>query len=136
MSGKILIVDDLATNRIILKVKLNAACHETIQAANGTEALALARSEQPKLILLDMMLPDISGIEVCRLLRADPRPQHTPVVILTATNAATSRSHAVLQTLRRSRTRPIALRARAYGRIGFRQNPDSRLRRRRQQCAD
>lgn len=95
MSGKILIVDDLATNRIILKVKLNAACHETIQAANGTEALALARSEQPKLILLDMMLPDISGIEVCRLLRADPRTQHIPVVIITATGDRASRLRAL-----------------------------------------
>jgi len=86
MSGKILIVDDLAINRIILKVKLTAACHESLQAADGMSALDLARSEKPKLILLDMMLPDISGIEVCRRLRADPQTRDIPVVIITASS--------------------------------------------------
>lgn len=95
MSGRILIVDDLATNRIILKVKLNAACHETLQAASGTEALARARSELPKMILLDMMLPDISGIEVCRQLRADPVTRHIPVVIITASGDRASRLRAL-----------------------------------------
>lgn len=95
MTGRILIVDDLATNRIILKVKLNAACHETLQAATGAEALAIARTEQPKLILLDMMLPDISGIEVCRRLRADRATQHIPVVIITASHDRASRLSAL-----------------------------------------
>jgi len=95
MSRKILIVDDLATNRIILKVKLNAACHETLQAADGTSALRLAQTEQPKLILLDMMLPDISGIDVCRKLRADPKTQHIPVVIITASGDRESRLRAL-----------------------------------------
>ena len=91
MSRKILIVDDLATNRIILKVKLNAACHETLQAADGMSALQIARTEQPKLILLDMMLPDISGIDVCRKLRADPATMHIPIVIVTASKDRQSR---------------------------------------------
>lgn len=95
MSRKILIVDDLATNRIILKVKLNAACHETLQAVDGASALKLARSEQPKLILLDMLLPDISGIEVCRRLRADPATAHIPVVIVTASTDRDSRLRAL-----------------------------------------
>lgn len=95
MSRKILIVDDLATNRIILKVKLNAACHETIQAVDGASALKLARSEQPKLILLDMMLPDISGIEVCRKLRADAATMHIPIVIITASGDRQSRLNAL-----------------------------------------
>ena len=95
MSGRILIVDDLATNRIILKVKLNAACHETLQASSGAQALELARSEQPKMILLDMMLPDISGIDVCRRLRGDPATQHIPVVIITASGDRASRLHAL-----------------------------------------
>lgn len=95
MSGRILIVDDLATNRIILKVKLNAACHETLQASSGAEALELARLEQPKMILLDMMLPDISGLDVCRRLRSDPATQHIPVVIITASGDRASRLHAL-----------------------------------------
>ncbi|GAB4264294.1 MAG: diguanylate cyclase [Pararhodobacter sp.] len=95
MSGRILIVDDMATNRIILKVKLNAACHETIQAENGMQALAMARAEQPKLILLDMVLPDISGIEVCRRLRLDPATRHIPVLIITASGDRDSRLRAL-----------------------------------------
>lgn len=84
MSGKILIVDDLAINRIILKVKLAAAFHESLQAGDGRTALEIARRDRPKLILLDMMLPDMTGSEVCRELRADPRTQSIPVVIITA----------------------------------------------------
>ena len=95
MSGKILIVDDLATNRIILKVKLNAAFHETLQAATGRDALDIARRERPKLILLDMMLPDISGIEVCRRLRTMPETQHIPVVIITASGDRQNRLKAL-----------------------------------------
>lgn len=95
MTGPILVVDDLAINRIILKVKLASACHESVQAADGATALALARSEKPKLILLDMMLPDISGIEVCRQLRADPVTRHIPVVIITASSDRARRLEAL-----------------------------------------
>lgn len=84
MSGKILIVDDLTINRIILKVKLSAAFHESLQAGDGATALEIARRDRPKLILLDMMLPDMTGSEVCRRLRADPRTHAIPVVIITA----------------------------------------------------
>ena len=84
MSGKILIVDDVATNRIVLKVKLAAAYYNTLQAADGATALRLAREERPDLILLDMMLPDIDGAEVCRRLKADPVTRDIPVIIITA----------------------------------------------------
>jgi len=95
MTEKILIVDDMSVNRIMLKVKLKEACHESIQAGNGETALRLAREEQPKLILLDMMLPDISGIEVCRRLRADPATNHIPVVIITASTDRARRLEAL-----------------------------------------
>jgi two-component system cell cycle response regulator len=85
MPGKILIVDDLATNRIILKVKLGVSCYETLQAADGESALTIARASQPDLILLDMMLPDMSGITVCERLRADPATREIPIIIITAT---------------------------------------------------
>lgn len=91
MAGKILIVDDVATNRIVLKVKLAGACYETIQCATGEAALRLARSERPDLILLDLQLPDMNGIELCRRLRADPVTHTIPVVILTTLNDAVTR---------------------------------------------
>lgn len=84
MAGKILIVDDVATNRIVLKVKLAAAYYETVQAATGAEGLVLARSLRPDLVLLDVELPDMDGIAVCEALKADPATRDIPVVMITA----------------------------------------------------
>ena len=84
MAGKILIVDDVATNRIVLKVKLAAAYYETVQAASGAEAIALTREVRPDLVLLDVELPDMDGITVCERLKADPATRDIPVVMITA----------------------------------------------------
>lgn len=84
MDGKILIVDDVATNRIVFKVKLGAACYNPIMAAGGVEGLRLARDERPDLILLDLMLPDLPGVEVLRRLRADPMTRDVPVIVISA----------------------------------------------------
>ena len=84
MAGRILIVDDVATNRIVMKVKLAAACYAVDQAENGAEALRAARETKPDLILLDIMMPDMSGVEVCRALKADPETATIPVVLITA----------------------------------------------------
>lgn len=95
MTGTILIVDDIATSRIVLKVKLSVACYETLQAADGATALAVARRALPDLILLDVMLPDLSGIEVCRRLKADPATAGIPVVMVTASQSAAARMEAL-----------------------------------------
>ncbi|MCB2135212.1 MAG: diguanylate cyclase [Rhodobacteraceae bacterium] len=84
MAGKILIVDDVATNRIVLKVKLAAAYYETIQATDGAEAIRLARELRPSMVLLDVELPDMSGIEVCKTLKSDSTTRDIPVVMITA----------------------------------------------------
>jgi two-component system, cell cycle response regulator len=84
VAGKILIVDDVATNRIILKVKLAAACYESIQAADGTSALRMIREMQPDLVLLDIMLPDTDGITICQMMREDAATRDIPVVMITA----------------------------------------------------
>lgn len=84
MTGKILIVDDVATNRIVLKVRLASAYYETLQAARGSEALLIARQARPDLVLLDIELPDMSGIEVCAALKSDPVTRDIPVVMITA----------------------------------------------------
>lgn len=84
MTGRILVVDDVATNRIVLKVKLAAACHEVIQAATGEQALEMARKTRPDLVLLDVVMPDLDGITVCRRLKADPATADIPVVMMTA----------------------------------------------------
>lgn len=95
MAGKILIVDDVATNRIVLKVKLASAHYETVQASSGAEALATARALCPDLVLLDVELPDMSGIEVCEALKADPATADIPVVMITAFRDAGRRLEAL-----------------------------------------
>ena len=91
MAGKILIVDDVATNRIVLKVRLGAVFHETILASDGASALRLVRDSKPDLLLLDLELPDMDGIAVLHALRADPASRDLPVIVHTATPNAEAR---------------------------------------------
>ena len=95
MARRILIVDDIPSNRIVLKVKLASACYETVQAGDGATALELARSLAPDLILLDVMLPDMAGTEVCRRLKADPETADIPVVMVTALREDEARREAL-----------------------------------------
>jgi len=95
MSGTILVVDDVATNRIMLKVRLGAACYETSQAGDGATALEMARRTLPDLILLDVALPDMTGYEVCRRLRADPATREIPVLMVSAFRHAEARLEAL-----------------------------------------
>ncbi len=84
MTGKVLIVDDVSTNRIVLKVKLTAAGYQTVMAADGASCLAVARSERPDLILLDFGLPDMAAVDVLRDLRASPLTWRIPLVVFSA----------------------------------------------------
>jgi signal transduction histidine kinase/CheY-like chemotaxis protein len=81
---KILVVDDEAANREWLRNILEPAGFAVIQAAGGREAIVLAKSHRPDLVLLDLMMPDVSGFDVVKALRADPVTQRTPIMILTA----------------------------------------------------
>ncbi len=85
MTGRLLIVDDVATNRIVFKVKLGAAFYTPLLAATGADCLRIAHDEQPDLILLDLMLPDMHGTDVLRELRADPETRDIPVIVLSST---------------------------------------------------
>lgn len=82
--GPILIVDDEDDLRELLDLNLRREGFRTALAANGAEAIAAARAERPALVVLDLMLPDMSGTEVCRRLRADPGTASVPVIMLTA----------------------------------------------------
>jgi two-component system phosphate regulon response regulator PhoB len=84
MTKKILIVDDEADLRKLVDFNLKNAGFATVLAANGTDALLLAAQHQPDLVILDLMLPDIQGTEVCRRLKMNPSTQHIPVLILSA----------------------------------------------------
>jgi serine phosphatase RsbU (regulator of sigma subunit) len=80
----ILIVDDNPTNVDILQARLAANNYEIITAADGVEGLAMTRDAQPDLILLDIMMPKMDGIEVCRHIRADASLPFIPIIMVTA----------------------------------------------------
>jgi len=84
MSARILVVDDLAPNRNLLEVKLKAEYYDVLTAKSGEEALEIAKKERLDLILMDAMMPGMSGFEACRLLKEDVRNLHVPVVMVTA----------------------------------------------------
>jgi len=81
---RILIVDDSEANRDILSARLAPHGYELMQAADGEEALAAARQRGPDLILLDVMMPKIDGIEVCRRLKQDAELPFMPIILVTA----------------------------------------------------
>lgn len=91
MTGRVLIVEDIATNRAILRAKLDAAYYEVDTAVDGPEALEAVAACPPDLILLDVMMPGMDGFEVCRRLKADPEFSHIPVVMITALEHAGDR---------------------------------------------
>src|SRR5436309_15613977 len=80
---RILVVDDNKQNLEILQKTLTAAEYEVITAADGPTALGLIDSAAPDLVLLDVMMPDMSGYEVCERIRSNEASRHLPVVTLT-----------------------------------------------------
>ena len=81
---KILIVDDEPDIVTALGIRLKAAGHEVITAADGMEGLDAARKQNPDLILLDIMLPKLDGYKVCRILKFDENYRHIPILMITA----------------------------------------------------
>src|ERR1044071_3128685 len=82
----ILVVDDIQKNIQVVGGILNEAGYEVMPATSGAQALERIRTELPDLILLDFMMPDVNGIEVCRQLKSDPIFKKIPVIFLTASN--------------------------------------------------
>jgi two-component system phosphate regulon response regulator PhoB len=82
--ARILVVEDEPDLRQVLAYNLRDAGHEVIVTAEGRKGIAEASAHLPDLVLLDLMLPDISGLEVCRSLKAAERTRHIPVVMVTA----------------------------------------------------
>lgn len=84
MNPKILIVEDEAPIVTLLRYNLEREGFEVLEAGDGEEAILLAMEKSPDLILLDWMLPLLSGVEVCRRLRRTPETKGVPVIMLTA----------------------------------------------------
>jgi two-component system sensor histidine kinase/response regulator len=83
---RILVVDDVMQNLQVVGTMLRNEGYDVMPAASGPQALERMRVRTPDLILLDLMMPEIDGLEVCRRLKADPETQQIPIIFLTASN--------------------------------------------------
>jgi two-component system sensor histidine kinase/response regulator len=88
---KILVVDDQPINVQLLKRRMDKEGIETLSAHSGQEALTVVGRHRPDLILLDVMMPDMDGLEVCRRLQSEESSRHIPVIFVTASNTKESR---------------------------------------------
>jgi two-component system cell cycle response regulator len=84
MSARILIVDDVPSSVRLLSAKLQKEYYEALTATNGSEALKAVESDDPDLVLLDVMMPGMDGYDVCRRIKSNPKTTHIPVVMVTA----------------------------------------------------
>ncbi len=91
MKPKILVVDDEPDALEVLGFKLKEAGYTPLFAKDGNRAIAAARDERPALIVLDLMLPEVDGLEVCKILRRDPSTAAIPILMLTAKAAEMDR---------------------------------------------
>ena len=82
--ARILVVEDEADIRDVIAFNLRQAGHQVVTAGRGSEAIAALESQKPNLLILDLMLPDTSGTEICKTIKHDPRTKHVPVLMLTA----------------------------------------------------
>jgi two-component system cell cycle response regulator len=91
MTARVLVVDDVPANVRLLEARLSAEYFDVLTASNGSEALAICERAECDIVLLDIMMPDMDGFEVCRRLKASASTHHIPVVIVTALDHASDR---------------------------------------------
>ncbi len=91
MSARVLIVDDIPTNVKLLEAQLSAEYFDVVTASNGAQALEICRRAECDIVLLDVMMPDMDGFEVCRRIKSNPNTHFIPVVLVTALDQPSDR---------------------------------------------
>jgi two-component system cell cycle response regulator len=91
MTARVLVVDDVAANVKLLEARLSAEYFDVVTAMSGKEALAICERAECDIVLLDVMMPDMDGFEVCRRLKAGLRTHHIPIVMVTALDQPSDR---------------------------------------------
>ena len=84
MTARVLVVDDVPANVKLLEARLSAEYFDVVTAMSGSEALAICEKAECDIVLLDVMMPDMDGFEVCRRIKANRSTHHSPVVMVTA----------------------------------------------------
>jgi two-component system cell cycle response regulator len=91
MTARVLVVDDLVANIKLLEARLAAEYFEVVTATNGPQALEICLQGQCDIVLLDVLMPGMDGLEVCRRIKRNPRTAHIPVIIITALDEPSDR---------------------------------------------
>src|ERR1700716_2844245 len=91
MTARVLVVDDVPANVKLLEARLSAEYFDVMTAVSGQEALAICERAECDVVLLDVMMPDMDGFEVCRQLKSNPQTHHIPVVMVTALDQPSDR---------------------------------------------
>lgn len=91
MTGRVLVVDDIPTNVKLLDARLTAEYFDVLTASSGQEALNICANNDVDIVLLDVMMPEMDGYEVCRRLKADPATDHIPIIMITALDQPSDR---------------------------------------------
>ena len=106
---KILLIEDNELNRDMLSRRLRKRGYEVVTAVDGETGIAMAQAEAPALILMDVTLPGIDGLEATRRLKAAPQTRHIPIVALTAHTMVSDRDTALAAGCDDFDTKPIEL---------------------------
>jgi two-component system cell cycle response regulator len=107
MSARILIVDDVAFNIKLLGNRLKSLYYDVFTATSGFDAIAKVKEVQPDLILMDVMMPDIDGIEATKRIKAIPEYSHIPIVMITALNSVDEKINALMSGADDFLTKPL-----------------------------
>src|SRR5215468_6888366 len=91
MTARVLVVDDVPANVKLMEARLSAEYFDVVTALTGQEALTICERAECDMVLLDVMMPDMDGFEVCRRLKANPSTHHLPVVMVTALDQISDR---------------------------------------------
>jgi len=91
VTARVLIVDDIPTNVRLLEARLTAEYYEVVTASSGAQALDICQTQDIDIVLLDVMMPEMDGFEVCRRLKANPQTHHLPVLMITALDQPSDR---------------------------------------------
>ncbi len=91
MTARILVVDDIPANVKLLEARLSAEYFDVVTAVCGADALTICERAECDIVLLDVMMPDMDGFEVCRRLKSNPATHHIPVVMVTALDQPSDR---------------------------------------------
>ena len=91
MTARVLVIDDVPANVKLLEARLSAEYFDVVTAMSGAEGLAICERAECDIVLLDVMMPDMDGFEVCRHLKSNPATHHIPVVMVTALDQPSDR---------------------------------------------